>query len=69
LLLGSGEAGPTVTWLEQQDELLTVREAAAILKVSRATVYTLVERGELVTIRLGNSIRIPRQALSIRTRP
>jgi excisionase family DNA binding protein len=60
LLLGSGAPGPSGTWLEQQDELLTVREVAAILRVSRATVYKLVERGELVAMRMGNVIRIRR---------
>jgi excisionase family DNA binding protein len=60
LLLGSGEPGPRGTWLEQQDELLTVREVAAILRVSRATVYKLVEHGELASVRVGNAIRIRR---------
>ncbi len=31
-------------------ELMTVREVAAVLKVSRATVYALMERGEFVHI-------------------
>jgi excisionase family DNA binding protein len=38
--------------------LLTVKEAAAILKVSTATVYSMVERGELEHVRVSNSIRI-----------
>jgi excisionase family DNA binding protein len=38
--------------------LLTVREAAAILKVSTATVYALVKRGELPHVRVSNAIRI-----------
>ena len=38
--------------------LLTVREVAAILKVSTATVYRLVERGEVAHIRVSHAIRI-----------
>jgi excisionase family DNA binding protein len=43
--------------------LLTVRQAAATLQVSTATIYRLVERGELAHIRVANSIRIPSTAL------
>jgi excisionase family DNA binding protein len=63
LLLGSGEPGPTATWLEQQDQWLTVREVAAILRVSRATVYTMVQRRDLGCIRVANAIRIARSTL------
>jgi len=40
------------------DGLLTVRETAARLKVSTATVYALCERGELAHFRVLNSIRV-----------
>jgi excisionase family DNA binding protein len=43
--------------------LLTVREVAARLRVSRATVYRLVQAGALPTLRVSNSIRIPDWAL------
>jgi excisionase family DNA binding protein len=43
--------------------LLTVREVAARLRVSRATVYRLVQGGTLPTLRVSNSIRIPEAAL------
>lgn len=43
--------------------LLTVREAAALLRISRNSMYELVSRRELPSIRLGRSIRIPRHAL------
>jgi excisionase family DNA binding protein len=39
--------------------LLTVREVAAELAVCRATVYALLERGELERVWVGGSIRIP----------
>ena len=38
--------------------LLTVNEAAEILRVCAATVYSMVERGELVHVRVSNAIRI-----------
>jgi excisionase family DNA binding protein len=43
--------------------LLTVREAARVLRVSRATVYKLCTRGELGHVRVLNSIRIPSEAM------
>ncbi|WP_225412187.1 helix-turn-helix domain-containing protein [Stigmatella hybrida] len=39
--------------------LLTVRGVAAELAVCRATVYALLERGELERVWVGGSIRIP----------
>ena len=44
-------------------EVLTAREAAAILRVGRNQLYQAVGRGELGSVRIGRSIRIPRQAL------
>ncbi|MCJ7795967.1 MAG: helix-turn-helix domain-containing protein [Thermoleophilia bacterium] len=44
-------------------QLLTVREVAARLRVSRATVYRLVRAGALPTLRISNSIRVPKEAL------
>jgi excisionase family DNA binding protein len=44
--------------------LLTVREVADRLRVSRATVYRLVQAGALPTLRISNSIRIPAGALT-----
>ena len=41
------------------NELLSVREIAARLGVSTATVYGLCERGELTHVRVSNAIRIP----------
>ena len=43
--------------------LLTVREAAALLRISRNLAYELVARGEMPAIRLGRVIRVPRAAL------
>ncbi len=44
-------------------EVLTVREVAEVLKVSTATVYAMVERGELEHFRVSNSIRVRRASV------
>jgi excisionase family DNA binding protein len=44
-------------------EVLTVREAAAILRVGRNQLYQAVARGELGAVHIGRSIRIPKTAL------
>jgi len=44
-------------------EVLTAREAAAILRVGRNQLYQAVARGEVGAVRIGRSIRIPKQAL------
>lgn len=43
--------------------MLTVREVAEELAVCRATVYALLERGELERVWGGRSIRIPAASL------
>ena len=42
---------------------MTVAEAAAALRVSRSSVYEMIHRGELPSIRIGTTIRIPRRAV------
>jgi excisionase family DNA binding protein len=44
-------------------ELLTVPEAAQRLKLSKSKVYLLCQRGEIPTVTLGRSVRIPLDAL------
>jgi excisionase family DNA binding protein len=44
-------------------EVLTAREAAAILRIGRNQLYQVVARGQLDAVRIGRSIRIPKQAL------
>ncbi len=43
--------------------LLTVKEAAKLLRISPNTCYELVAQGRLPHIRLGRVIRIPRHGL------
>lgn len=42
---------------------LTVKEVAALLKISRNTAYRLVRSKRLKSIRVGRQIRVPRSAL------
>jgi len=55
--------GPSTDALAMLPEVLTAREAAAILRVGRNQLYQAVGRGELGSVRIGRSIRIPKQAL------
>ena len=48
---------------DTQPFLITVPELAALLRVSRATAYALVASGEVPSVRVGGSLRIPRDAL------
>ena len=43
---------------------LTVAEVAAIMRVSKMTVYRLVHSGDLEAIRVGRSFRVPEQAVT-----
>jgi excisionase family DNA binding protein len=56
-------AGSSTSTLAMLPEVLTVREAAAILRVGRNQLYQAVARGEVRAVRIGRSIRIPKQAL------
>ncbi len=49
---------PSEGALEAPGTLLTVKEAAALLRVSTATIYKLVGEGKVAHVRVGNVIRI-----------
>lgn len=42
---------------------LTVAEVAAMMRVSKMTVYRLVHGGTLPAVRVGRSFRVPEQAV------
>lgn len=42
---------------------LTVAEVAAIMRVSKMTVYRMVHAGEMSAVRVGRSFRVPEQAV------
>ena len=44
-------------------KFLTVAEVAAVMRVSRMTVYRLVHSGELASVRVGRSFRVPEHAV------
>jgi excisionase family DNA binding protein len=44
-------------------ELMTVKEAASSLRMSRANIYNLMDQGELAYLKIGRCRRIPRKAL------
>jgi excisionase family DNA binding protein len=46
-----------------QVQFLTVAEVAAIMRVSKMTVYRLVHSGELPAVRVGRSFRVPEKAV------
>jgi excisionase family DNA binding protein len=46
-----------------QVQFLTVAEVAAMMRVSKMTVYRLVHSGELPAVRVGKSFRVPEKAV------
>ena len=44
-------------------ELLTISEAAALLRIHRKTMYKLVKSGEIYAVCLGGQWRIPREEI------
>jgi excisionase family DNA binding protein len=49
--------------LQVEPLLVRVEEAARILSLSRSTIYELLDRGELPSVRCGAARRIPLAAL------
>jgi excisionase family DNA binding protein len=48
---------------DTSNAFLTVRELAALLRISRKTAYLLVKTGEIPSVKVGGSYRIPRAEL------
>lgn len=46
-------------------ELLTVKEAAALLKTSRVQIRKMIQSGELSAVRVGREYRIPLVAIQV----
>ncbi|MEI2778920.1 MAG: helix-turn-helix domain-containing protein [Tetrasphaera sp.] len=44
-------------------KFLTVAEVAAIMRVSKMTVYRMVHSGDLPAVRVGRSFRVPEDAV------
>jgi len=45
------------------ERLLTVEGAARLLQLGRTLTYTLVQRGDLASVKIGRSRRVPVQAI------
>ena len=43
--------------------MLTVMEVAAVMRVSRMTVYRLIRRGQLTAVRIGRNYRVTQDDL------
>ena len=54
---------PTVPAPRAAVTFLTVAEVAAMMRVSKMTVYRLVHAGELAAVRVGRSFRVPERAV------
>ena len=44
-------------------KFLTVAEVAAVMRVSKMTVYRLIHSGDLASVRVGRSFRVPERAV------
>ena len=51
------------TTIQTEPLLVRVEEAARLLSLSRSTIYEMIDRGELPSIRCGTARRIPLAAL------
>lgn len=49
--------------MRQESLTMTVREAAAALKISRGLAYQAARDGSIPTIRIGRRLLVPRRAL------
>lgn len=54
-----GQNDPTMTNQTTQKLLLRVGEAAEILSVARSRAYAMVAAGEIPSVKLGRSVRVP----------
>ncbi|HAE23338.1 MAG TPA: hypothetical protein DCG47_13610 [Spirochaetaceae bacterium] len=59
--MSTDDSNPQATQAEttnsKSDEILTLAELAALLKIGRSTLYRGVERGEIPCLRIGAAIR------------
>lgn len=55
---GAADGGPVA-----RTQFLTVAEVAALMRVSKMTVYRLVHNGELPAVRVGRSFRVHAKAV------
>jgi excisionase family DNA binding protein len=59
----SGRDTSPVDGQQPRTQFLTVAEVAALMRVSKMTVYRLVHNGELPAVRVGRSFRVHAKAV------
>ena len=55
----------TMERVSTASEILTAKEAAALLRIGRSSMYRLLRDGELRSLRVGRKIVIPRRAIEL----
>ena len=60
---GRENSGPAEAPPVARAQFLTVAEVAALMRVSKMTVYRLVHNGELPAVRVGRSFRVHAKAV------
>ncbi|MFZ0907247.1 MAG: helix-turn-helix domain-containing protein [Mycobacterium sp.] len=60
----SGRDAGSVDGQPPRTQFLTVAEVAALMRVSKMTVYRLVHNGELPAVRVGRSFRVHAKAVN-----
>lgn len=45
-------------------EVLTIEEAAAVLRIGRSAAYMAAKRGDIPTVKIGGTYRVPRHRLA-----
>lgn len=58
-----GNADGTFTSYEELPLFLTIRELQNVLGIGRNTAYNMVRSGQIRSVRFGNQIRVPKEAL------
>jgi excisionase family DNA binding protein len=59
----AAQGAPDRSDIANLPELCRVDEARRVLRISKSTVYELIRRGDLPSVRLGRLVRVPRVAL------
>ena len=62
--MNNDEAEAALTLEQLRMEFLTVEEVAKLLRIGKNLAYELVREGVIPSIRLGNRILVPREALA-----
>jgi excisionase family DNA binding protein len=58
-----GEGNRPIDPALSEVKFLTVAEVAAVMRVSKMTVYRMVHAGDLPAVRVGRSFRVPEKAV------